>query len=104
MIELGDRFKQSNLTIHIAVEYLDKALSKHADILLNRISDPSLVGTRRDHSNMWAIVSLMLASKYDEIDKKIPFYKEFIKASSRAAKYTIREYHKVEDFFVKEVL
>lgn len=46
----------------------------------------------------------MLASKYDEIDKKIPFYKEFIKASSRAAKYTVKEYHKAEDFFVKEVL
>ena len=103
VIELGDRFKQSNLTIHIAVVYLDKALAKYSDILLKRLANASKDKPYEDHSNLWAIVALMLASKYDEIDRRIPFYKEIIRASSRAAKYTEDEFHTVEEFFVKSV-
>ena len=104
IIELGDRFKQRNLTIHIAVEYLDLALAKYSEILLNRIKDQSKVDTKEDHSNLWAIVSLILASKYDEIDKRIPFYWELKRASSRASLYTIKEFRSVEEFFIKAIL
>ena len=46
----------------------------------------------------------MLASKYDEIDCKIPFYHEFMKASTRAAVYTEKQFHTVEEYFIKHIL
>lgn len=104
VIELGDRFKQRNLTIHIAVVYLDLALHKYSDILVNRSLETDSTESNRDHANLWAIVSLMLASKYDELDRRIPFYKDIINASSRAAKYSVKEFHVVEDFFIQNVL
>ena len=104
IIELGDRFKQTNLTIHIAVSFLDRALATHADILLNRLNVEQEDIEKEDHSWLWAVVSLMLASKYDEIDMKIPFYKEFRKASTRASKFDVEEFHFVEEYFIKDVL
>lgn len=104
IIELGDRFKQRNLTIHTAAVYLDRALQKFPNMLLSRLSDPDNENISSDHCNLWAIVSLMLASKYDEIDRRIPFYKEIINASTRAAVYTRKEFHIVEEFFVLRVL
>lgn len=101
IIELGDRFEQRNLTIHTAVTYLDKALVKYSHMLAGRARNHK---SSDEHSNLWAAVCLMLASKYDEIDKKIPFYKQFIKASTRAAVYTKEQFHVVEEFFLKKVL
>ena len=34
--------------------------------------------------HLWALCCLMIASKYDEHDPNIPFYKEFASTSSRA--------------------
>ena len=117
IIELGDRFMQRNLTIHTAVEYLDiffnvltKDKSKFISLPLINYLDAllSLINTTEDDSeeklNIWAIVSLVLASKYDEIDKRIPFYSEIIKASSRAAVFSLKDFHKAEEFFIKSIL
>lgn len=104
IIELGDRFGQSNLTIHIAVDYLNKALKKHSEMLTSKLYDPSVIDTDKDHWNLWAGVCLMLASKYNEIDCKIPFYKEIKKASSRADVYTEQQFHIAEEFIIKSVL
>ena len=55
IIELGDRFKQCNLTIHTAVMYLDKALVKHHEIITSRIQNKSDVHSNHDHCNLWAV-------------------------------------------------
>lgn len=110
---------QRNLTIHTAVEYLDMFFSiltkdsnkfslllngGYRDSLLNLINNPSKEDASETDLNIWAIVSLILASKYDEIDKRIPYYSEVIKASSRAAIFSLNDFHKAEEFFIKSVL
>lgn len=81
--------------------YLDRALTNYSDMLISKISDESKIGTSNDHCNLWAVVCLMIASKFDEFDHHIPFYKDFIKASTRAAVYNVQQFHVVEEFFIK---
>lgn len=74
---------QRNLTIHTAVEYLDIFFSlltkenhkfitllsgSYSESLLNLLNDTKEESDEAE-LNIWAIVSLILASKYDEIDK-----------------------------------
>jgi hypothetical protein len=46
----------------------------------------------------------LLASKYDELDKRIPYIKEIRVASSRAEKYSKQQFLDMQEFFVKEIL
>jgi len=48
---------------------------------------------------LWAVTALFLASKYDELDRNIPYIKEFGKVSSRA-KYSYSEVTKCEEKFL----
>jgi hypothetical protein len=48
---------------------------------------------------LWGLTALFLASKYDEIDKNIPYIKEFGQVSSRA-KYSYSEVIKCENKFL----
>lgn len=85
------------------MEYLNIALANHAEILVKKSADGK-EDTYEDHSNLWAVVCLVLASKYDEIDRRIPYYRQVMAVSKRAAIYTLKEFHQVEEFFVLCIL
>ena len=81
--EVGECLKQSQLTIHLAVNYLDRFLAAknklYPDIQANRIK----IAVFRDHSlDAVAMTCLLLASKFDEIDDNIPLISEFTRAHS----------------------
>ena len=87
MLELvyvvGECLKQSTLTIHLAVNYLDRFLSAknklYPEIQANRIK----IAVFRDHSlDAVSMTCLLLASKFDEIDDNIPLISEFTRAHS----------------------
>jgi len=65
LFELGEMFEQSNLTTQIAITYLERAyfmgLSKVG------VPDDSVHGQRT-----LAVTCLLLASKLDELDERIP--------------------------------
>ncbi len=67
LFELGEKFKQSNLTVHIAVGYLERA---HAKGFFRKKE-----GTLKDINDLRkvAVACLVMASKYDELDDRIPF-------------------------------
>ena len=83
---LGDRLKQRSLTIQIAINYIDRLL------MLGHFE------TIKSDKNLWVVTSLLLASKYDELDRDIPFIKDFGKISSKA-KYSYSEVTKCETKF-----
>lgn len=60
---MGERFLQTNLTIHIAIGYLEKCyyLKLHRELGCEK------------QLRLLAIVCLIVASKYDELDDRIPF-------------------------------
>ena len=81
--EVGECLKQSQLTIHLAVNYLDRFLAVknklYPDIQGNRIK----IALFRDHSlDAVSMTCLLLASKFDEIDDNIPLISEFTRAHS----------------------
>ena len=81
--EVGECLKQSQLTIHLAVNYMDRFLATknklYPDIQGNRIK----ISVFRDHSlDAVAMTCLLLASKFDEIDDNIPLISEFTRAHS----------------------
>jgi len=57
------------------------------------------LSTIKKDKHLWGVTALFLASKYDELDKNIPFIKEFGHVSSRA-KYSYREITKCEAMFL----
>lgn len=65
--ELGDKLKQSTLIIHIAIAYLDIAMYKHT--------------FHKKQLQLVALTSLLIASKYDELDDKIPLIRDFQRAT-----------------------
>eukprot|EP00347_Sterkiella_histriomuscorum_P015658 403356188 len=67
LFEVGQRFYQSNLTIHIAIAYLERAYQNN----LHQTKDGKLKS--ESGLRLLAITCLLLASKYDELDDKIPF-------------------------------
>lgn len=83
----GDQFKQKNLTIHIAVGYLERCfqLGLFKDLQSKEIQQKTL-----------ALACLEIASKYDELDDNIPFVKELIRKSSPGSIGTYRECIKAE--------
>jgi len=67
IVEIGKSLNISTLTIHISVFYLDYCLSKiDLDTKLHKIV---------------ALTCLIIAAKYDELDRNIPINEDFIKAS-----------------------
>lgn len=62
IFEVGDKLKQRNLTIHIACAYLERLMHEY-EISGNKLE-------------LTALTSLLIASKYDELDDNIPLIKE----------------------------
>ena len=84
ILEVGDCLRQSQLTVHLSIEYLDRYL-----LLRNHFSDHSCAQSESEfvkvlfegHSlDTVALCCLLLASKFDEIDDNIPMIEEFSKA------------------------
>ena len=67
LFEVGDKLEQRTLTIHHAVRYLD--------IILH--NSPA-----RSRPDLLAVTCLFIASKFDELDDKIPILKTLIKTMS----------------------
>lgn len=65
IFEVGEKFQQSNLIIHIAIAYLERAYQ----LGLQKAPASSL----DSHLRTLALTCLLLAAKYDELDDKIPF-------------------------------
>ena len=70
LFEVGDKLEQRTLTIHQAVRYLD--------ILLH--NSPA-----RARPDLLAVTCLFIASKFDELDDKIPILKTLVKTISAYA-------------------
>lgn len=82
--EIGECLKQSQLTIHLAVEYLDRFLLLRAHFSMAQSSAGDQEYFNRlfeNHSvDAVAITLILLASKFDEIDDNIPLIDEFCRA------------------------
>jgi len=82
--EVGDCLKQSQLTIHLAVEYMDRfiLLRNHFAEVETEMGDVEFVNRLFEgHSvDAMALTCVLLASKFDEIDDNIPLIEEFCKA------------------------
>ena len=78
IVEVGDCLKQSQLTIHLAVNYMDRFLAAKKNLHRN-VSDQNIrLFLFKDHSlDAIAVTCLLLASKFDEIDDNIPLIEEF---------------------------
>ena len=96
IIHIGDRLKQRTLTLHIAIYYIGiKNRFHYIDQLL---INGHLNQIKKDR-HLWGVTALFLASKYDEIDRNIPYIRDFGEISSRA-KYTWSEVTKCETAFL----
>ena len=102
IIEIGDRFKLGNQTIHYAVEYLDTVIHTHDVEELELDVSPVLENEPEKHY-LWSIVLLMIACKFYEKDPNIPYYKEFA-SSSRRAKFDKSEFINTENLIMQEIL
>ena len=84
VLEVGDCLQQSQLTVHLAVEYMDRflLLRNHYTPDIGSKSDSELASSLFDgHSlDVLGLSCLLLASKFDEIDDNIPLLDEFCKA------------------------
>ena len=80
--EVGDCLKQSQLTIHLAVNYLDRFLTAKNKIHQDVTDKKSLkLALFKKHSlDAVAMSCLLLASKFDELDDNIPLISEFTRA------------------------
>ena len=67
LFEIGERFLQTNLTIHIAIAYLERCYS-----IGLHLKEKDVVRSENE-LRILAITCLLLASKYDELDERIPF-------------------------------
>jgi len=68
LFEIGDFLRQTNLTTHIAIAYLERACLLGLD-----------KGRSETKMRTLAFTCLLLASKYDELDERIPYVKDAIK-------------------------
>ena len=85
--EVGDCLKQSQLTIHLAVEYLDRFLllrNNQVGRSASKENGSEFVSRLLDgySADDIALTSLLLASKFDEIDDNIPLIQEMTKGHS----------------------
>ena len=101
IIEMGDRFKQRNQTIHLASEYADQLVQSGV------FSESELLEPKENDAPkplyLWAIACLMVASKFDDHDPNIPFYKEYIRSSRRAI-FKQQEFLDAEARVLKDIL
>ena len=83
ILEVGDCLKQSRLTIHLAVEYMDRYLlhKLSSDSIVQASSEVEFANRIFDRHSMDALTisCLLLASKFNEIDDNIPLIKEYCK-------------------------
>ena len=81
--EVGDCLKQSQITIHLAIEYMDRfiLLRNHFTEVNDDNSDGDVANRIFEgHSlDAVALTCLLLASKFQEIDDNIPLIEEFCK-------------------------
>lgn len=64
IFEMGERFKQRLLTIHTAIVYLDQAFLTYSSKIT------------QEKAHLWALSCLLTASKFDELDRHIPYVRE----------------------------
>ena len=70
IFEFGDKLKQRNLTIHLAVTFVDILLQDEK--IFDKIKQETLICT-----------CLLLASKFDEIDDNIPLIRDLQKVCAK---------------------
>lgn len=72
--EVGDCLKQSQLTIHLAVEYMDRYLLLRNHKRNTENSDTDFFSCLFEGHSVddIALTCLLLSSKFDEIDDNIP--------------------------------
>lgn len=87
IFDLGDKLKQRSLTLQLAIVYVDK--------LLLAGKGPEM----EKDKHLWGLTALYLASKYDELDRNIPFISDLRKVSRKAA-YSWSEVTKCESNFI----
>lgn len=91
--EVGDCLKQSQLTIHLAVNYLDRFLVAKNKIHKDATSANIKSKLFKVHSlDSYAMTCLLLASKFDEIDDNIPLISEFTRAHALVRDNLEKEY------------
>jgi hypothetical protein len=86
LFEVGEKFLQSNLTIHIAIAYLERAFQKDFHLVENikkaetkndsswsKFLKSTSILKDEGYLRLLALTCLLLAAKYDELDDKIPF-------------------------------
>ena len=61
---MGEKLKQSSITVHLAIIYLDIILQD--ELIFDRIKSDCL-----------SLTCLLLGSKFDELDDNIPLIREF---------------------------
>ena len=71
MFELSDNLGLKNFTTQTAIVYLDKLINKF---------DMSKV---LNQAQLWAISLLLVSSKFNEVDTKIPYIDDFRNASAK---------------------
>ena len=72
IFSLGELLHQSQRTLHLAVAYIDKMVTRK----LSTVND-----------ELTAVTSLILAAKFNEVDDNIPLIEELIKAYSTLSIY-----------------
>lgn len=96
ILGIGDRLKQRRITLQIAVDYIGKEFVIYP---LDQLLVKGHLNLIKKDRHLWGVTALFLASKYDEIDRNIPYIKEFGDVSSRA-KYSYSEVMKCETLFL----
>ena len=83
ILEVGDCLKQSRLTLHLAIEYMDRYLwhRLYSDLIITAKSDVEFANRILEGHSLDALTisCLLLASKFNEIDDNIPLIEEYCK-------------------------
>ena len=72
IFSLGELLHQSQRTLHLAVAYIDKMVTRKFSTV---------------NEELTAVTSLLLAAKFNEVDDNIPLIEELIKAYSTLSIY-----------------
>jgi Cyclin, N-terminal domain len=78
VFEHGEKVKQRQLTIHVACSYIDSLLHQQwtKEKEGSELQTPQNEKQRKTKLELQGIMCLMLASKYDELDDRIPLIRE----------------------------
>ena len=81
---MGTKFKQRKLTIHLACYYLDLLASLEMgsqEVAERELKTPESKKSYKRKMEIKALMCMMVASKYDELDDNIPLIRDFQKYS-----------------------